>query len=53
MNQQRLVGLPYCRMIITVDLTYHDFPHYTPEGYQVIGRRFAEAYLSIAQAPKR
>lgn len=48
-TQQSLVQLPFCKMVITKDLTLKDQVHFTTESYQIIGRRFAEAYLSLLQ----
>jgi len=46
-EQQSQVKLPFCKMVVTDDLTLKDEVHFTTESYQVIGERFAEAYLSI------
>jgi hypothetical protein len=48
-EQQSSVSLPYCKMITTDDLALADTVHFTTESYQVIGRRFAEAYLEITK----
>jgi hypothetical protein len=48
-EQQSSVRLPFCKMITTNDLTLKDTVHFTTESYQIIGRRFAEAYLEILQ----
>ena len=50
-EQQRSVEAPYCVMITTDDLALKDPVHFTTESYQVIGRRFAEAYLSLIREP--
>jgi hypothetical protein len=46
-EQQRSVHLPYCAMITTDDLTLQDEDHFTTESYEIIGRRFAEAYWKL------
>jgi hypothetical protein len=46
-EQQSSVRLPFCKMITTDDLTLKDTVHFTTESYQIIGERFAEAYLEI------
>jgi hypothetical protein len=48
-EQQSSVRLPFCKMIITNDLALTDTVHFTTESYQIIGERFAEAYLEILQ----
>jgi hypothetical protein len=46
--QQASIQLPATAMITTDDLTLQDELHYTAESYQLIGERFAEAYLHLA-----
>ncbi|MFB2837469.1 sialate O-acetylesterase [Floridanema evergladense] len=46
-QQQRQVKLPYSAMITTDDLALKDYVHFTTESYQIIGQRFAKAYLSL------
>jgi len=46
-QQQAAVDLPCVIMITTSDLSLYDGVHYTPESYQTIGRRFAEAYVRL------
>lgn len=48
-EQQRSVRLPFCAMITTDDLHLKDNVHFTTESYQIIGQRFAEAYLGLLQ----
>lgn len=48
-EQQRSVEMPFCVMITTDDLALGDAVHFTSESYQIIGGRFAEAYLSLTQ----
>jgi hypothetical protein len=48
-EQQGSVEMPFCVMITTDDLTLKDAVHFTPESYQIIGKRFAEAYLALIQ----
>jgi hypothetical protein len=48
-EQQRSVEMPFCVMITTDDLALKDAVHFTPESYQIIGQRFAEAYLNLIQ----
>lgn len=48
-EQQRSVEMPLCVMIKTDDLTLKDAVHFTPGSYQTIGKRFAEAYLTLMQ----
>jgi hypothetical protein len=48
-EQQRSVEMPFCVMITTDDLVLKDAVHFTPESYQIIGQRFAEAYLNLIQ----
>ncbi len=50
-EQQRSVEVPYCVRITTEDLALKDPVHFTTESYQVIGRRFAEAYLNLIREP--
>ena len=47
--EQASVALPCVAMIITADLPLHDAEHYTPEAYETIGERFAEALLRVEQ----
>ena len=48
-EQQGSVQMPLCEMITTDDLALADIVHFTSESYQIIGRRYAEAYLSLVQ----
>lgn len=48
-EQQAAVELPRCTMIVTDDLALQDAVHLTPEGYRIVGERFAEAYLALVQ----
>jgi hypothetical protein len=48
-EQQSSVRMTFCKMITTNDLALKDTVHFTTESYQVIGKRFAEAYLEITQ----
>jgi hypothetical protein len=48
-EQQRSVEMPFCAMITTDDLALKDAVHFTSESYQIIGQRFAEAYLNLIQ----
>jgi hypothetical protein len=48
-EQQSSVRLPFCKMITTDDLALGDTVHFTTESYQIIGKRFAKAYLEILQ----
>ena len=34
-------------MIVTDDLALKDYVHFTTESYQIIGQRFAKAYLNV------
>lgn len=43
--QQASIQLPATVMITTDDLSLQDGLHFTTDSYQVIGQRFAEAYL--------
>ena len=46
-EQQATVKLPCTTMITTQDLPLSDGVHFTTESYQIIGERFAEAYLDL------
>ena len=46
-EQQRTVRLPFSKMIVTDDLALKDYVHFTTESYQIIGQRFAKAYLNV------
>lgn len=46
-EQQRKVRLPFSAMITTDDLALRDYAHFTTESYQIIGQRFAKAYLDL------
>lgn len=46
-EQQRLVEIPFSAMITTDDLALQDGVHFTPESYQTLGQRFADAYLDL------
>lgn len=46
-EQQRTVRLPFSKMIVTDDLALKDYVHFTTESYQIIGQRFANAYLNV------
>lgn len=48
-EQQASVELPCVTMITTNDLPLHDGVHYTTESYQIIGERFAAAYVQLMQ----
>jgi hypothetical protein len=48
-QQQSSVRLQFCKMITTDDLALGDTVHFTTKSYQIIGKRFAEAYLEFAQ----
>jgi hypothetical protein len=48
-KQQRSVQLPFTTMITTSDLALKDEVHFANTSYQIIGKRFAEAYLSLLQ----
>jgi hypothetical protein len=48
-DEQASVDLPCTAMITTEDLALHDGVHYTPESYQEIGRRFADAYAALVE----
>jgi len=48
-EQQSSVQLLYCKMITTDDLALKDTVHFTTESYQLVGKRFAKAYLEILQ----
>jgi hypothetical protein len=50
-QQQAAVDLPFIHMIMTKDLPIADAVHFTPESYQIIGERFAAAYLELSAAP--
>jgi hypothetical protein len=47
--QQASIRLPATAMITTDDLALQDVLHYTADSYQVIGQRFAEAYLQLSK----
>ncbi len=47
--QQRSVQLPATAMITTDDLALQDEVHFTTESYQLIGRRFAEAFWNLVR----
>lgn len=51
-EQQQSVQLPFVEMITTKDLPLQDTVHFTTESYQIIGKRFAEAYLELLQEQK-
>jgi hypothetical protein len=46
-QQQQQVRLPFAAMITTDDLALQDYVHFTTESYQIIGQRFAKAFLSL------
>jgi hypothetical protein len=46
-EQQMAFARPCAAMIVTGDLALEDTVHFTAESYQVIGRRFADAYLGL------
>ncbi|XHX80815.1 MAG: sialate O-acetylesterase [Stenomitos frigidus ULC029] len=46
-EQQRQVRLPFAVMMTTADLPWKDYVHFTTESYQIIGQRFANAYLTL------
>ena len=48
-EQQRKVDIPFCTMITTSDLPLRDPVHFTTQSYQIIGKRFAEAYMDLLQ----
>jgi len=47
--QQASVQLPLTVMITTNDLPLQDELHFTADSYQIIGERFAEAYLRLTR----
>ncbi len=46
-EQQCKVRLPFSAMITTDDLSLKDYVHFTTESYQIIGKRFAKAYMQL------
>ena len=48
-EQQQSIQLPMTKMITTDDLALLDGLHFTAESYQIIGRRFAEAYWVLME----
>jgi hypothetical protein len=46
-EQQRKVRLPLSAMVTTDDLPLKDYVHFTTESYQIIGQRFAQAYIKL------
>lgn len=52
-EQQARVRLPSVTMITTDDLSLKDTFHFTAESYQVIGQRFAQAYLELRQEQRK
>ena len=52
-EQQSQVRLPVCAMIQTDDLALEDTVHFTTESYQIIGSRFAKAYLGLLQGQNK
>ncbi|BAU66894.1 hypothetical protein STA3757_43000 [Stanieria sp. NIES-3757] len=52
-EQQRQVRLPFSAMITTDDLALKDYVHFSTESYQIIGQRFAQAYLELLLEMKR
>ncbi|HEY9651696.1 MAG TPA: sialate O-acetylesterase, partial [Coleofasciculaceae cyanobacterium] len=52
-EQQRKVQLPFSTMITTNDLPLRDYAHFTTESYQIIGQRFANAYLDLLSKRNR
>lgn len=49
--QQASILLPKSAMIVTDDLLLLDGLHFTSDSYRIIGRRFADAYWSLAAQP--
>lgn len=49
--QQSAIDLPLTAMITTDDLPLLDGLHFTADSYRIIGRRFADAYWTLAQQP--
>jgi Carbohydrate esterase, sialic acid-specific acetylesterase len=45
--QQRMVQIPFSRMIATDDLALKDYVHFTTESYRIIGQRFAKSYFGL------
>lgn len=52
-EQQLQVRLPFSAMITTDDLALKDYVHFSTESYQIIGQRFAKAYLELLLEMKR
>jgi hypothetical protein len=48
-KQQAQVHLPNTRMVATPDLALSDYVHFTREGYDILGKLFAEAYWRLTQ----
>lgn len=46
-KQQLSVQISFVTMIVTEDIPSADGVHFTNEGYQMIGQRFAEAFVTI------
>jgi hypothetical protein len=46
-EQQPKARLPFSAMIATDDLPLKDYFHFTTESYQIIGQRFAKAYIKL------
>ena len=49
-EQQRAVRLPCGAMITTADLPLRDAVHFTTPAYEIVGQRFAAAYLALTAA---
>jgi Carbohydrate esterase, sialic acid-specific acetylesterase len=46
-EQQEMINLSCTAMIRTADLSLKDDVHFTTESYQIIGQRYAEAFLTL------
>ena len=46
-KQQSQVHLPNTRMVATPELTLSDYVHFTREGYDTLGKLFAETYWGL------
>ncbi|MBD2040376.1 sialate O-acetylesterase [Microcoleus sp. FACHB-672] len=48
-EQQKAVKLPSAAMIVTDDLPLKDSVHYTTKSYEIIGKRFADAFWQLTK----
>jgi hypothetical protein len=46
-NEQEQIAIPNTKMVIAPELELSDYVHFTREGYDILGKLFAETYWEL------